>query len=226
MRKILKSYFLNPKSSSGFTLAEVLISVAILALIFLAVVVNWRTQLNKGYDSRRKTDLGQIKGAFEEYYNDNDCYPPAGILNNCAGGELQPYLPAIPCDPVTKAPYYYVPNANPCSGYRVLAGLAVTADPDIPGVGCSPINGCGYGVQYNWGVSSGVPVPAEGFVPDLTPTPTSQATPTPPEGATYACDPLGRCNSYADPVGNLCPIWWPQPNCNNQCGNPDNWCER
>jgi len=59
----------------GATLTELMVVVAIIA--FLALLAFWalRTQVFKGFDSRRKTDIYQIKVAVEEYEKDHDCYP-------------------------------------------------------------------------------------------------------------------------------------------------------
>jgi len=183
----------------GFTLAEVLITIAIIALLFIIALWNWRNQIGRGYDARRKSDLARIKIAFEDYYNDKNCYPPDTILENCGGGELQPYMKEIPCDPTKRTPYAYIPLApDGCSGYRVLAPLQDTSDPDIAKIGCSVGGGCGYAdVSYNYGISSGAPVLLTGG---------AGSTPTPLPGAAWACTNSGDCNLYADPVGSGCPV--------------------
>lgn len=225
----------------GWTLAELLIAVAIIALIVIALLWNTRTQIARGFDAKRKADLTSIHKAFEEYYNDNDCYPAPGILDDCGGSALSPYLAKVPCDPVTKQPYKYVPESNPCLGFRTCAALQDTADPAITGMGCDPMEGCGWGAGYNYCASSGVPVVAPGFVPGVggtggaggtTPTSTPGApgttpTPTPtPAGTLYACAPAGQgCNVYSDPASQGCPRWWGPPGCPaGECSNPDNWC--
>ena len=189
----------------GFTLAEVLITIAIIALLFIIALWNWRNQIGRGYDARRKSDLARIKIAFEDYYNDKNCYPPDTILENCGGGELQPYMKEIPCDPTKRIPYAYIPeDPDGCSGYRVLAALEDTSDPDIAKVGCSVSEGCGYGPVYNYGISSGVPVLGSG--PPIGEPPTSTPAPTVPAVPAWACTPDGTCNFYADPQTNGCPV--------------------
>lgn len=220
---------------SGWTLMELLIAVAIVALVSLALLINFRTQINKGFDARRKADLKAIEKAFEEYYNDNNCYPPITILDNCGGADLNPYLKKIPCDPVTKLPYKYVlAEQGQCKGFRILTALSVTSDPDIVLAGCSSTYGCGYfGTGYNWGISSGVTVAnPNGIGPTPTPTiaPTPTPTPTPVPG-NYACPPGGgSCNVYADPMacnpGPCCPISFTNlATCNAACANPANRCQ-
>ena len=74
--------FPQQSSGAGFTLAELLIAIAILMLLLLVALINWKNQINKGFDARRKADLFQIKTAFESYYTDHDCYPTKNILKN------------------------------------------------------------------------------------------------------------------------------------------------
>ena len=58
--------FPQQSSGAGFTLAELLIAIAILMLLLLVALINWKNQINKGFDARRKADLSHIKRAFEE----------------------------------------------------------------------------------------------------------------------------------------------------------------
>lgn len=213
-------YVLRPKWNRGFTLTEILIVVAILiVLILLFLLTNWKTQVTRGYDSKRKGDLQRIRTAFEDYYNDHNCYPAADILANCGGTQMSPYLAKIPCDPVTKIPYQYVPfdTNDLCKGYRILTTLGDTTDPAITQIGCSPSGGCGFvSSAYNWGVSSGALV-NQGYIP-------TPGAGTPAFGGGYACAPGGSCNSYSNPTGFGCPITFADEHCSYQCGNPANWC--
>lgn len=207
----------------GFTLTELLITVSLIGLLLGVVLMNWRLQIDRGWDSLRKKHLNDIKRAFEEYYNDHTCYPGPLILATCGGPGLQPYLQAIPCDPVSKLPYKYVliDDTNPCRGYRVFATLGDRSDVDITRLGCNGVTGCGFGAYYNYGISMGGTVALPGFNPGATPTPTP-----PPQPGQYACDPNGICNSYGDPVASGCPVTYAASNCNNACGDPANRCLR
>jgi prepilin-type N-terminal cleavage/methylation domain-containing protein len=115
----------------GFTLIELLLIIAILAVLatMAFLFLNPFEQFKKGHDSRRRSDLAQIKIAFENYYEDKGCYPPATSLNNCGGTNLAPYLKIIPCDPVTKLPYTYVPDNTMTS--TCIQNFAIFAEPEI-----------------------------------------------------------------------------------------------
>ncbi len=192
----------------GFTLIELLIVVVILMLLMLIVLIGWKVQINRAHDSLRKKNLNDIKRVFEEYYNDKGCYPPTTVMDDvsdCGSANLAPYLTAVPCDPDTKTPYYYIPidANNLCLGYRAFAGLKDTGDTDITAQGCNGVTGCGYGSGWNYGISSGAPVAAPGFDPGTTPTPTQGSQP-----GKNACSPTGVCNSYSNPAGSGCPKSW------------------
>lgn len=193
---------LQQSSVAGFTLGELLIAVVLVALLFFAVIFNWRRQIDRGYDAIRKKHLSDIKRAFEEYYNDHGCYPAIDVMDNpddCGSTNLQPYLAAVPCDPVKKTVYLYTPlGGDPCSGYRTLAGLEDTSDSDIARLGCSGVTGCGFGATYNYGISVGASVVLPGFDP--------QAPPPPPQSEQnpWGCTISHDCNNFGFP--NSCPI--------------------
>lgn len=203
------------KEKNGFTLMEILIVVSILVLITILLLVNVLTQIHKTNDSRRKTDLYKIQKAFEEYFNDKQCYPSLAILDSCGSASLAPYLPAVLCDPITKVPYLYmVGQPSVCSGYRVCTKLENLNDPDITRIGCDPVQGCGWASGYNYCVSAGLPttttIPGGGGGEEEPIPGTPTATPEP---GFYACSPGGGCNNYADPVAAGCPVTYAAPGC-------------
>lgn len=195
--------------SPGFSLAELLIITSVIALLVIAGIIGWQKQIDRGYDAKRKSDLKNIQNAFDDYYNDKNCYPTVAVLSNCGGTDLAPYIAEVPCDPHTHKPYVYRPlsvdGGQDCSGYRVLTTLKDKQDLDIARVGCNA-EWCGFTdvpVGYNYGVSMGVQVPKDGFDPGTqAPTP----TPTPPSGIPrpWACTAGGDCNNFGWP--NSCPV--------------------
>jgi prepilin-type N-terminal cleavage/methylation domain-containing protein len=62
---------------SGFTLVEVLIVIALIALIGATVplTMNFKKQLDRSNDLKRKKDLSVVRSAMDEFYNDNNRYP-------------------------------------------------------------------------------------------------------------------------------------------------------
>jgi prepilin-type N-terminal cleavage/methylation domain-containing protein len=227
LKAVIKAMIRRKKS--GFTLIEILIVVAILSLLTISSIFMLTNNLAKGRDTKRKGDLDRIKIAFEEYYVDNDTYPPEDALSNCGSSDLSPYLQTVPCDPKTKSAYCYVYDAdNIGQNYRILGSLEYKNDPIISKLNCDDDpDYCGhedvcssYGSNFNYGVaSSNIVVNAEviggGEItpspsPTPTPTPSPSPTPTPLPSTTpgqYACSPTGVCNNYApNPGAYGCPL--------------------
>lgn len=206
-------------TKKAFTLIEILVIVAIISLLTIAAIVSYLSQLPKARDAQRKAHLDKLKIAFEDYYNDNECYPPADILDNCGGDELAPHLSGgIPCDPKFKTSYCYVyDESSPCQNYRLISSLENTNDQSTTDL--TDFSGYCEGEQtYNYLVASGNltdPESADGVVfptttpsptPTPTPTPTSSPTPTPTSESgpgPYACQNQ-VCNNFGYP--NSCPI--------------------
>lgn len=203
---------------------ELLIVIALIAILaLLYLLVNWKSTITRAYDAKRKTDIANIRRAFEEYFNDHECYPDATVLNICSGDGLAPYLAKIPCDPTTHQPYKYQPdsNTNMCTGNRVCAQLQDWADPDITTLGCDGKDGCGWGAYWNYCLATGTTVTAPGFNPAVFPTPL--ATPTPQYDGPFACgigqNGLYICKNYGNPQAAGCPRGFADANCLGLCPN-------
>ncbi|MDA1079824.1 MAG: prepilin-type N-terminal cleavage/methylation domain-containing protein, partial [bacterium] len=70
----------------GFSLIEVLIMVAILGLLLVVGYFYMAPHMARGRDGKRISDLNKLKVVFEDYYNDNSCYPPRDTLELYCGG--------------------------------------------------------------------------------------------------------------------------------------------
>lgn len=148
--------FKHQNSRRAFTLIEVLIVVTIIALLLVVFAQNILQHLEKSRDAERKTDLQEIKMAFENYYDNNGQYPDStSVLDSC-GDSFEDYLKEIPCDPLDGTPYIYDPYPDG-SAYRLLSRLENTDDPVIDQLACGGSLGCGYvnQPQYNYGTSQG-----------------------------------------------------------------------
>lgn len=124
------------KKKNAFTLVEILIVFTIVILLALMMVSIFASKnfFDKGKDSQRKKDLARIKVAFEEYYNDNNCYPQEvanwNIQKNCkSSSTFSPYLSPWPCDP-NGEPYLIIVDS--CNKFRVITNLENRNDEDIP----------------------------------------------------------------------------------------------
>lgn len=136
---------------SGFTLLEIIIAMAIVAIVSGALWGNFFSSLSKGRDSRRKQDVQAVAKALELYYADGRAYPTAlpswGAPFANQSNTAVIYMQKLPNDPA-------YPNATYCytstgAFYKLYANLENKGDPAVfvTPVLCST-------VYYNYGVSS------------------------------------------------------------------------
>ena len=190
------------RKNFGFTMIELLIVVATIGILGAMAIFAAKSQIAKGRDARRKSDLAKIQKALEDYMNDHGCYPDS---LEC-GTDFSPYLTAIPCDPINSSYFNYFYSYNAAEGckswYKIYARLEYPKDPIIKKVKCGgeaagcPGGGCGPGCHYNYWVASPNMNKVEQTAGELwwppvggggpTPTPTLTSTPTPtlPPGVT------------------------------------------
>lgn len=206
------------RKNSGFTLVELLVVIAFLAIIAVIIINALRSSLWKGNDAKRKADLDRIKIALEEYEKDHNCYPPVGSMKLCgtdATIAIHPYLSNVPCDPITHAAYYYEPdpNAPVCvDWYRMYAILQYTAD-------SAAISGIGYNSLYNYYIRSPNAPPIA-----TPPGPTSSPPSSSPPLSNYWGCISGSCQPVPlDANGNpTCSPVFDNPQCNgNDCSAPN-----
>lgn len=119
------------KKIRGVTLVELLIVSSLIAFLAMIGIIYLRSQIFKGNDARRKSDLRRIQLALEEYEKDRDCYPVASNTSCTPGTFLNPYLEKIPCAYKSTGSYLYDSEAGTCpKWYRLFAKLENTSDPD------------------------------------------------------------------------------------------------
>lgn len=149
---------------SGFTLIEILISVALIAVLSAGIIsLIGRGPQEYSRDSRRKADLLSVQSAVELFRNDNGTYPAcAGSAATCnltnvsnlvSGG----YISSLPADPLGGSRIYrYTPKnstggacagttLNRCATYTLCAsGEADTTNNNAScgGAGCSGSINC------------------------------------------------------------------------------------
>lgn len=136
----------------GFTLAEILIVIAIVAILAMIALGSYLNQIKKGFDARRKKTLNQMRTALEDYYSDNNRYP----ASLSCGQNLSPWMKEVPCEP-DGTDYYY--ETDEITWFRIYTKLENEADPSIEKVGCDKVppngSGCPGNSAYNYGISGG-----------------------------------------------------------------------
>lgn len=222
---------MKKKFGKGFTLVELVIVIAIVGILAALIVSYLVSQISKGYDANRKSDLDRIKIALEEYEKDHNCYPSPSLLTCLNGGTgLQPYLNQIPCDPVTHASYFYEYEDSTCSTWwRLYTKLDNSQDPNIMALCGGPDN-----KTFNYYISS---PNAPGCV-STTGTGSTGGTGSDGGGVSSSTPPPGVTGKYFGCISGACsPIQWdpqrPGPecdpnyqnsNCYSQCGLARNMC--
>ena len=200
-------YMSRFRLKNGFTLIEVIIVVTILALLAIVLLSTVTKQRVKGEDARVKSDLERLKIAFEDYYNDNNCYPPDTWFDeasDCGSGNLSPYLSSIPCDFRDGVPYHLDhPEGGTCGSFALYANFRNEEDPSAFDVTSQT------GGSYNYAVSStNISLGAPDTGGD-----------TGGETNGYYCSAQGNCTTI--PTGRTCSPTFADADCG---GTPTNKC--
>jgi type II secretion system protein G len=121
-------------NKQGFTLIELLVAIAIVGLLASIAIFALGPARVKARDTRRVSDLNQLRKALELYVNDRNIYPPGNeislgsasyaCLNEAEGFTTKnctyPYMAAVPADPQSGNYYLYTQTT---SSYSISAVL-------------------------------------------------------------------------------------------------------
>lgn len=124
-----KLFLINSKPEFSFTLIEIIVVVTIISLLLTGSSISYKTILNSSFDTKRKTDIEEIRVALEIYRNNNSTYPTSlEKLTYDSAGRV--YLKKIPKDPKTEQNYSYLvqptgcnENTIVCTTYKLTATL-------------------------------------------------------------------------------------------------------
>lgn len=178
----------------AFTLIELLIVVSIVALLVMAGIFTFRSQRDKADNAKVRSDLHRLQIAFEDYYNDHNCYPPPDWFDgveDCQSEVFKPYLSAIMCEKKTGLPYALETDATGCKWYTLTGEFSYAEiQPNCDGGPCESTT---YLVGSS-NISPVIPTPT----PSATPTPIPSPTPSPTSNpsAPFYCQAIGNCSSY------------------------------
>lgn len=147
------------KLSGGFTLIEILIVVAIIAILMGSVLIGFPQAQKQGRDARRLSDLHQVQVGLQLYYAKCGYYPGSAQAGSSCGSfsQLSSWsnmanaiigsnigVKQIPNDPSSGKTYFYGTDANG-SGYVIGAAfedqnnpvLQNSAKGDTLGINCN-----------------------------------------------------------------------------------------
>ncbi len=173
---------MNNNLRKGFTLIEILIVVAIIAILATVVLVGLGPTQQAGRDARRLSDLREVQQGLQLYFSKCGFYPGVPVAGNCDNTANVPKtkwsdmtvaltsstigVNAVPNDPLNitadTAPTYYYAAQNSGASYVVAAKLEVpnntafrgynSADPVIPPTGTG-WTGCGQAASNTYCLS-------------------------------------------------------------------------
>ena len=199
-------------TKKGFTLIEILIVTAIIGILTVMFTFSLQKQKQKGEDARVKSDLERLKIAFEDYYSDNNCYPPSSWFDtedDCGSNSLAPYLGSVPCNPKTGLPYKLEYPDNQCTSFRLFAKLQNSSDPVVTGTYTIDSEDYNYGVAST-NISLPFPNPSQAPAPSVDP------------NTTYSyCTAIHDCTSYNPAIETCTPSYANSPYCDGANQNDD-----
>ena len=123
--KQIKSMTYNLRPKFGFTLIELLVVIAIIAILISVGSVSYTRSLKLSRDSKRKTDLEQIRQALETYRAETGAYPATATWKTDLTNPTEVYINSIPQDP-KEGTYTYTYARNSTTTYTLCATLEVT----------------------------------------------------------------------------------------------------
>jgi general secretion pathway protein G len=105
----------------GFSLIELVVSLAILAMILAIAVPRYFSNIETAQENVLREDLYIMRSAIDHYFSDQNTYPTA-----LADLVTKNYLRAVPTDPFTQSSnsWVIVPPANSTQGavYDIHSG--------------------------------------------------------------------------------------------------------
>lgn len=113
----------------AFTLIELLVVISIIGILIAVGAVSYQKSVKLSRDSKRKSDLEQVRQALETYRSEEGVYPAtASWSTDLTSGD---YISTIPTDPKSGT-YTYTKGAG--ATYSLCAALELG---DPPGGACN-----------------------------------------------------------------------------------------
>lgn len=131
----------DKKERWGFTLVELLISIAIMATLMAILLPNFMGARERARDAQKIQDLGAMKNALRLYYNDNQSYPLG------SGGQLGVGMTGYMAKVMNLGYTYNYYQTDNGDGFVLCAGLEVgTGNDDIDSQSKCGIQSLAFGI--------------------------------------------------------------------------------
>lgn len=146
------------KRLHAFTLLELLLVIAVIAILSMFALSTGRESLKRGRDTQRKSDIKNVAAALEIFYSNYGVYPASDGFGNilacpyssvtssgtlCVWGISEfsdnqgtIYFNRLPVDPDASQNYFYEPSLDQDS-FAIYADLEVEYDADSARLGCT-----------------------------------------------------------------------------------------
>jgi general secretion pathway protein G len=142
------------KRKQGFTLIEVLVAATIIAILTAVGMVSYTNINKRSRDTKRRSDMEQIRSALEMYRADNGSYANTGggswsDASNLSTTLVSSYMSAIPSDPKSTTQTYRYQATNLVSGNYYGYCLSSLLESENPSDTCTPdtVNTHNYGLK-------------------------------------------------------------------------------
>ncbi len=132
----------NLLDQKGFTLVEMLVVVAIIAILASVFLVGLSGFRQSAYDARRLSDMQNIQTYLERYYNIHQGYPTTDLNTALRGDNILSNNQSIPADPAGGSPYLYAYCGQTTPPQSYVLGAQLSKDANAWHQGINSLNGC------------------------------------------------------------------------------------
>ena len=129
------------QKTKGFTLVELLVTIAIIGILASIIVVNISGARKQARDAKRQSELKAIQTALEQYANQN-----AGVYPDDVAALVPTFLASVPADPTPGQSYEY--HLGTCTDAADTARFIIAAKLEVKpktAVACPNASNCSDG---------------------------------------------------------------------------------
>lgn len=140
------------RKTHGFTLMELLISVSIIAILIAISIASYTTINKQSRDTKRKSDIEQLRSALEMYRANNGYYPNTGTGSWVDASTLSTvldtsYILAIPVDPKSSTTPYMYMATNVSNGLYYAYCISAMLESENPTDSCTVYSTYNFGIK-------------------------------------------------------------------------------